>query len=1010
MRFGVFLALFIMCSAAWAQTGPGGVGATTGATTLRGWWRGDAGVTSSAGVVSSWADQSGYGNNLTQGTVANRPTTVTSAALNNTSIIRYTGSNSQFFRSPAFVGPGVDNTTLFLVANGTSYQSLIRFQDVGGTFVVYPWEGTGGRPFIVSTDGGTSGGVSSGLTNSVNNIGAARYRRNTANGMQTYLNGAIATQRASANSVLPSGSLYSGKYANGTEYPTADVGEMIVYFTALNDAQMIIVQNYLAAKYNTSLSANDVYTMDNAGNGHYDFDVAGIGRTDASNLHTDAQGTGFVRMLNPSDLENGEFLMWGRDNGVAQATNTVDVPSGIAARFARVWRVSETGGDGDVGSIDVQIDVTGLPDFTTLSPCNAALSLRLLVDTDNDGSFADQTPISGATTIGTNVYRFVNVTALSNNTRFTFALVNTAVDGPGGVGGTTGTTALSLWLDAGRGVTTSGGNVTTWLDQSGNNRIATPPTTGARPALTTGALNGAPVITFDGTNDNFELSSNITSNNPTMFTVLNRSSAGSGYVTFLTLQNNLWLARGTSSNQWGMYNNAEVLTGSTLNATYQVLAAVERNFNDVDFRTSGSGTTETNGTGFHGKNMGTVGSNNGGTTNTGIQFFHGNMAELIVYNTDLNNAQRLIVENALAAKYGLTLGGAQDAYTMDNPANGNFDFNVAGIGRLNAANQHIDAKGQGIVRIYNASDLGNSEGLMWGENAVALTVPSSDVPAGIQSRLAREWGVSEVGEVGSVTMQFDLSGLYGSITASDLRLLVDHDNDGVYNEGGTIIISGATAISCNNYVFNGVTALEDERRFTIGTTNVTQTPLPVELIRFEAEPNETSVQLRWTTESELNNDYFTIERSTTGSNFIPVGNVAGAGTSSATNMYEFTDEVIFSGRLYYRLKQTDFDGTTSYSDIIYVTTQSTEAISVFPNPVRIGNNIHVQLKEESAQGLYQVLLCDAMGKVFPTEPTQAEGNTLTIEPTVPLMPGMYILKITLPETNKTIVQRISVIR
>lgn len=1010
MRLGLILVLFAS-SVSWAQTGPGGVGTANGTTSLRAWWRGDAGLTLSGSAISSWGDQSGYGNNLSQAVNGNRPTTAVSATLNNRSIVRYTGSSSQFFTAPAFSGPGVDNITFFIVANGTSYQSLIRFQDVAGTFVVYPWEGTAGRPFISSSDGGTSNGISSGLTNSINNIGAARYRRNTANGMQTYLNGGVFTQRASNNNPLPSQSLYSGKYAGGTEYPTADVGEMIVYYSALNDAQMIIVQNYLAAKYNATLTSNDYYTMDDSGNGDYDFDVAGIGRVNAANMHTDAQGTGFVRILNPSSLDDGEFMMWGSDNGAAQLTNTTDVPSGIAARFARVWRVSETGGNGDVGSVDIHIDVTGLNDFASLSACDAALSLRLLVDTDNDGIFADQTPIATATSLGGNVYRFINVTALANNTRFTFALVNTAVNGPGGVGGTNGTSSLALWMDANRGVTLSTGtSVSSWADQSGTGRIATAPTTGAQPVRTMNALNGFPVISFDGINDMLELNTNINTNTPTMFAVMNKSSAGSGYTTFLTLQNNLWLARGATVNQWGMHNNVDVLSGTTLNTTYQVLTAVERNFNDIDLASNGNANTFTTGTALHGKALGTIGSNNNGTTNTGLQWHNGNIAELIVYNSNLNLVQRVIVENALAAKYGLTLAAAVDAYTMDTPANGNFDYDVAGIARYTATNQHIDAKGPGIVRIYDATSLGDNEGFFWGHNNVALNVASSDVPATVQSRLGRQWRVSEVGEVGSITMQFDLSGFYGSITPSDLRLLIDHNGDGIYNQAGTIVVSGATAISCNNYLFTGVSAINNGMRFTLGTTNFTQTPLPIELVSFQGEAHVNSVRLTWKTESELNNDYFTIERSVTGKDFQPVGTVNGAGTTHVPNSYEFTDEIIFSGGLYYRLKQTDFDETTSYSNVIRVLGQPEESLSVFPNPLHAGENIRVKLKEGYRQeGPYRITLYDAMGRTMDVQRIEAEAGVLTITPATSLQPGMYTLKITLPEMDKLVTRRISVV-
>ncbi|MEJ0029882.1 MAG: T9SS type A sorting domain-containing protein [Bacteroidota bacterium] len=415
----IFAIVFTFSPSFAQNKGPGGVGVSDGTGTLHGWWRGEAGLTLNGIKVATWADQSGYGNSLSQATDANRPTSNTSAALNSQSIIRYTAANSTYFSS-AFSGPNVDNITLFVVANGSSYQSLFRWQNSAGTFVVYPWEQGGGRVFISSSDGGTGTGVNTGLVNGVNNVGAARYKRNTANGMQAYLNGGVNAQRTSVNSALPSQPFFSGVYNPGPgEYPTADVGEMIYFNTALNDAQMIIIQNYLAAKFNVTLSSNDVYTMDNGGNGNYDFDVAGIGRVDASNIHSDAQGTGLIRVQNPTGLGNNEYFMWGHNNLATTSTNTTDVPGGVYSRFLRTWRVTETG---EVGNVDIDIDVTTLTDFNALASSTVTGRLTLIVDTDNDNTFNDETPITGATHVTGNIYRFSGVSVINTSMRFTFAV------------------------------------------------------------------------------------------------------------------------------------------------------------------------------------------------------------------------------------------------------------------------------------------------------------------------------------------------------------------------------------------------------------------------------------------------------------------------------------------------------------------------------------------------------------------------------------------------------------
>ena len=112
--------------------------------------------------------------------------------------------------------------------------------------------------------------------------------------------------------------------------------------------------------------------------------------------------------------------------------------------------------------------------------------------------------------------------------------------------------------------------------------------------------------------------------------------------------------------------------------------------------------------------------------------------------------------------------------------------------------------------------------------------------------------------------------------------------------------------------------------------------LPVQLSSFQAFPKEQSVQLEWKTASETNNDFFTIERSVNGVDFEAIGQVDGAGTSLVNLTYTYEDKELPNGQLqlYYRLKQTDFDGTFEYSEIVEVTNQESNhvVIKVYPNP------------------------------------------------------------------------------
>lgn len=119
-----------------------------------------------------------------------------------------------------------------------------------------------------------------------------------------------------------------------------------------------------------------------------------------------------------------------------------------------------------------------------------------------------------------------------------------------------------------------------------------------------------------------------------------------------------------------------------------------------------------------------------------------------------------------------------------------------------------------------------------------------------------------------------------------------------------------------------------------GGSTLDCTPLPIELISFSGEAVEGHNMLYWTTATEINNDYFTIERSDDGIRFEEVLRTEGAGNSHNTLDYSAKDNSPMEGLNYYRLKQTDFDGAYSYSNPISIYGMEAEFdfIEIFPNP------------------------------------------------------------------------------
>ncbi|MBL4654508.1 MAG: T9SS type A sorting domain-containing protein [Bacteroidia bacterium] len=128
--------------------------------------------------------------------------------------------------------------------------------------------------------------------------------------------------------------------------------------------------------------------------------------------------------------------------------------------------------------------------------------------------------------------------------------------------------------------------------------------------------------------------------------------------------------------------------------------------------------------------------------------------------------------------------------------------------------------------------------------------------------------------------------------------------------------------------------------FTLGSSDAAN-PLPIKLLNFDAKVNGQFVDITWTTATEANNDFFTIEKSVDDLNYELVTTLDGAGNSNTTLYYKITDENPFPGTSYYRLKQTDYDGNSKVFPSIPVTFTSTkfELISIHPNPADITTTI-----------------------------------------------------------------------
>jgi len=108
--------------------------------------------------------------------------------------------------------------------------------------------------------------------------------------------------------------------------------------------------------------------------------------------------------------------------------------------------------------------------------------------------------------------------------------------------------------------------------------------------------------------------------------------------------------------------------------------------------------------------------------------------------------------------------------------------------------------------------------------------------------------------------------------------------------------------------------------------------LPVELLYFNGSKGLNKISLSWATASELNFDYFDIEKSSDGRTFHSIAKITGHGTTNERKDYSLMDEKPFIGKNYYRLKSVDFDGYTEYFNVVMVDFDGNKSFAITPNP------------------------------------------------------------------------------
>jgi hypothetical protein len=165
--------------------------------------------------------------------------------------------------------------------------------------------------------------------------------------------------------------------------------------------------------------------------------------------------------------------------------------------------------------------------------------------------------------------------------------------------------------------------------------------------------------------------------------------------------------------------------------------------------------------------------------------------------------------------------------------------------------------------------------------------------------------------------------------------------------------------------------------------------LPVGISSFTAQPQQHTVDLQWTTATEQNSSYFTVERSQDGTNWTSIGQVTAAGNSQNLLQYNYVDRQPMTGSNYYRLQEVADDGSSVYSPIRMVNfTGTATTISWYPNPT------HDRLTLTSTSNLQSITLTTLDGRILQTAEGFASGQSLDLSR---YPSGIYFLIIRTPD-------------
>ncbi|OFY39124.1 MAG: hypothetical protein A2275_13400 [Bacteroidetes bacterium RIFOXYA12_FULL_35_11] len=949
--------------------GPGGVGNNYTDNNFNVLWlRADYGTntTTSGSAVTYWNDLSGNGNNATSPS-GKEPDYLT-PAIGGMPAVRFTKANTDYMNyNYSGSSTVVDQPySVFFVGARTTGNNGIVHPVLGGTtanlnqFITLEWtdQSTDASNIRFGQNTNYSIGTSA-LVPSTYGIYSGLF--STSTGRFFYQNSSTSLGTNATITAISSIPTAPAIGRNAANYGDVNIAELIQYRVFLNTAQKKIVENYLSTRYGIALGGNDKF--DETGYAGFKYDLAGIGRDDASNFHTAAMSANILKVGGADNLGNGEFLLFAHDNGDITAWAATEVPNVFTERLALEWRFKESGGD--LGSLTFTVDIASFP---ALSP--GYQSYTLLVDADGD--FSSGATIYPMASAGGTLYQALGVSIADNN----FVAIGTI-----------------------RNVTILAGN----FDVGTNWSAGFSPGSGQH-----GIVLHNMLVNVNQTVGSIEISTggSVTVNNNITLTINNGTiTLNGGAFTANTNSTIAYTKTGDQPVAALIYSNLilggsgiKILAGSiTVNGSLNI----SNSSTTLDASSSGNYTITTSGnwnnSGSFIERLGTVEfiGNTNSSFNCGASQNYYNLKINKTGATDLSLFGTINILNNLNLTGGDLVLGDYDlvfstgATISNGSATSYIQAHSVGVIKKNIASVPLIfdipmGDNNNYTKFYftlNSADLSSSYIMVNTRNAINPNLLASS------SYINRYWTLEPSG-ITNPNYDITLTYIDADVVGFEANIFLSKYSGGTWTRSTT-----ACNTVANLLTWAGVTSFSEY-------TGAGDNALPINLINFDAAINNDIVQLTWTTNSEINNDYFTVEKSTDLNNVSTVATVKGAGNSNILLNYMVFDYNPYEGVSYYRLKQTDYDGKYTYSAWIaieyYVVKEVKKEVEVlvYPNPAGKGDRIYFSLKNLQEEKKVLVVVRDIMSreyfsKVFISD--KEENSIFAIDPDSNIPPGIYLI-------------------